>query len=73
MMGWVDRVPMPLVRTIGVLEILGAAGLILPPLIGIALARRRRGDVRDQFRRYCEMSPPSAYRRWSKTLVDLPA
>ncbi len=25
MMGWVDRVPMPLVRTIGVLEILGAA------------------------------------------------
>jgi hypothetical protein len=36
MMGWVDRVPMPLVRTIGVLEILGAAGLILPPLIGIA-------------------------------------
>ena len=36
MMGWVDRVPMPLVRTIGVLEILGAAGLILPPLTGIA-------------------------------------
>jgi hypothetical protein len=36
MMGWVDRVPMPLVRTIGVLEILGAAGLILPPLVGIA-------------------------------------
>lgn len=33
----------------------------------------RRGDVRDQFRRYCETSPPSAYRRWSKTLVDLPA
>ena len=27
---------MPLVRTIGVLEILGAAGLILPPLTGIA-------------------------------------
>jgi len=36
MMGWVDRVPMPLVRTIGLLEILGAAGLILPPLVGIA-------------------------------------
>jgi hypothetical protein len=36
MMGWVDRVPMSLVRTIGVLEILGAAGLILPPLTGIA-------------------------------------
>jgi hypothetical protein len=36
MMGWVDRVPMPVVRTIGVLEILGAAGLILPPLTGIA-------------------------------------
>lgn len=36
MMGWVDAVPMPLVRTIGVLELLGAAGLILPPLTGIA-------------------------------------
>jgi hypothetical protein len=36
MMGWVDRVPMPLVRTIGVLEILGAIGLILPPATGIA-------------------------------------
>jgi hypothetical protein len=36
MMGWVDRVPMPLVRTIGALEILGAAGLLLPPLTGIA-------------------------------------
>jgi hypothetical protein len=36
MMGWVDRVPMPLVRLIGVLEILGAAGLVLPPLTGIA-------------------------------------
>ncbi|PZG14136.1 DoxX family protein [Nonomuraea aridisoli] len=33
MMGWVDRVPMPLVRIIGVLD---AAGLILPPLTGIA-------------------------------------
>jgi hypothetical protein len=36
MMGWVDSTPMPLVRTIGVLEVLGAAGLILPPLTGIA-------------------------------------
>jgi hypothetical protein len=36
MMGWVDRVPMPLVRTIGALEVLGATGLILPPLTGIA-------------------------------------
>lgn len=36
MMGWVDTVPMPRVRAIGVLEILGAVGLILPPLTGIA-------------------------------------
>jgi hypothetical protein len=36
MMGWVDRVPMRLVRVIGGLELLGAAGLILPPLTGIA-------------------------------------
>src|SRR5688572_6195878 len=36
MMGWVDRVPMPLIKTIGALEILGAAGLVLPPLTGIA-------------------------------------
>jgi uncharacterized membrane protein len=36
MMAWVDRTPMPAVRTIGVLEVLGAIGLILPPLTGIA-------------------------------------
>lgn len=36
MMGWIDAVPLRLVRTIGVLEVLGALGLILPPLIGIA-------------------------------------
>jgi uncharacterized membrane protein len=36
MMGWVDQIPMPLVRVIGALEILGAIGLILPPLTGIA-------------------------------------
>ncbi|WP_030455770.1 DoxX family protein [Herbidospora cretacea] len=35
MMGWVDTVPMPMVRLIGVLEVLGAAGLVLPPLTGI--------------------------------------
>lgn len=35
MMGWVDRTPMPLVRTIGALELAGAAGLILPPLTGV--------------------------------------
>nr|BFE58954.1 DoxX family protein [Dactylosporangium thailandense] len=36
MMGWVDTMPMPLVRTIGALEIAGVLGLILPPLTGIA-------------------------------------
>ncbi len=36
MMGWVDSVPLRLVRTIGVLEVLGALGLILPPVTGIA-------------------------------------
>jgi DoxX-like protein len=38
MMGWVDTVPLRLLRTIGALEILGALGLILPPLTGIAVA-----------------------------------
>lgn len=36
MMKWVDTVPMPMVRIIGTIEILGAAGLVLPPLTGIA-------------------------------------
>jgi hypothetical protein len=36
MMGWVDTVPMWLVRIIGGVEILGVAGLVLPPLTGIA-------------------------------------
>jgi hypothetical protein len=36
MMAWVDRVPLPAVRAIGVLELLGALGLILPPLTGVA-------------------------------------
>jgi hypothetical protein len=35
MMGWVDRAPMWLVRMIGVVEVAGAAGLILPPLTGV--------------------------------------
>jgi hypothetical protein len=38
MMGWVDDMPLALVRTIGVLEVLAALGLILPPLTGIAPA-----------------------------------
>jgi hypothetical protein len=38
MMEWVDRVPMPAVRLLGAVEIAGAAGLILPPLTGIAPA-----------------------------------
>ncbi|MFE5239876.1 MULTISPECIES: DoxX family protein [unclassified Streptomyces] len=37
MMGWVDQTPMALVRVIGVLEILGALGLVLPPLTGVAV------------------------------------
>jgi hypothetical protein len=36
MMEWVDTMPMRQVRAIGVIEILGALGLILPPLTGIA-------------------------------------
>ncbi|MCZ4124688.1 DoxX family protein [Streptomyces sp. H39-S7] len=36
MMAWVDRMPLPAVRALGMVEILGAAGLILPPLTGIA-------------------------------------
>lgn len=36
MMGWVDAVPMPAVRAIGAIEVLGAVGLIAPPLTGIA-------------------------------------
>ncbi|MGG7462883.1 DoxX family protein [Plantibacter sp. YIM 135347] len=35
MMNWVDTMPMPAVRAIGVLEVLGAIGLVLPPLTGI--------------------------------------
>ncbi|MFD8420801.1 DoxX family protein [Streptomyces sp. NPDC059466] len=36
MMAWVDRVPLPAVRALGTVEMLGATGLILPPLTGIA-------------------------------------
>ncbi|WP_406065811.1 DoxX family protein [Streptomyces sp. NBC_01077] len=36
MMAWVDRIPLLAVRALGTVEILGAAGLILPPLTGIA-------------------------------------
>jgi uncharacterized membrane protein YphA (DoxX/SURF4 family) len=36
MMAWVDRMPLPVVRVLGTVEILGATGLILPPLTGIA-------------------------------------
>jgi hypothetical protein len=35
MMGWVDTVPMPVVRLIGLVEILGVVGLLVPPLTGI--------------------------------------
>jgi len=36
MMAWVDSTPMPAVRAIGVVEVLGAIGLVLPPLTGVA-------------------------------------
>ncbi|WP_262705544.1 MULTISPECIES: DoxX family protein [Streptomyces] len=36
MMAWVDRMPLPALRALGAVEILGAAGLILPPLVGTA-------------------------------------
>jgi len=36
MMDWVDTMPLPTVRAIGVIEVLGALGLLLPPLTGIA-------------------------------------
>ncbi|WP_329560646.1 DoxX family protein [Kitasatospora sp. NBC_01266] len=35
MMAWVDSTPMPVVRAVGMIEVLGAAGLVLPPLTGI--------------------------------------
>ncbi|GAA2280900.1 membrane protein [Streptomyces ruber] len=36
MMAWVDRTPLSAVRALGTVELLGASGLILPPLTGIA-------------------------------------
>lgn len=36
MMAWVDRMPLPAVRVLGAVELLGAAGLVLPPLTGVA-------------------------------------
>ncbi|MEB8338897.1 DoxX family protein [Streptomyces endophyticus] len=36
MMSWVDSTPMRAVRAIGAVELLGALGLVLPPLTGIA-------------------------------------
>ncbi|MEV8319968.1 DoxX family protein [Streptomyces sp. NPDC059900] len=36
MMAWVDSTPMPAVRAIGLVEVLGAIGLVLPPLTGVA-------------------------------------
>ncbi|MFD8707454.1 DoxX family protein [Kitasatospora sp. NPDC059648] len=37
MMAWVDRVPLPAVRALGTVEVLGATGLVLPSLTGIAV------------------------------------
>ncbi|MET7801543.1 DoxX family protein [Streptomyces decoyicus] len=36
MMTWVDRIPLPAVRLLGMIEVLGAVGLLLPPATGIA-------------------------------------
>lgn len=36
MMAWVDSMPMAAVRAVGAVEVLGAAGLVLPPATGIA-------------------------------------
>jgi putative oxidoreductase len=36
-MAWMLAVPKPLMTTIGILELAGAAGLVLPPVTGVAL------------------------------------
>ncbi|WP_030738363.1 DoxX family protein [Streptomyces sp. NRRL S-31] len=36
MMAWVDHIPLPALRALGTVEMLGATGLVLPPLTGIA-------------------------------------
>lgn len=35
MMAWVDRIPLPALRALGAIEVLGAIGLVLPPLTGV--------------------------------------
>ncbi|MEV0415443.1 DoxX family protein [Streptomyces sp. NPDC050448] len=45
MMAWVDRVPPPAVRALGTVEILGAIGLVLPPLTGIAPSLARAAAI----------------------------
>ena len=35
-MGWTENVPGPTVRLLGLAEVLGAAGLLLPVLLGVA-------------------------------------
>lgn len=35
MMQWVDTIPLAAVRVIGVLEVAGAIGLVVPPLTGV--------------------------------------
>lgn len=37
MMAWVDRLPLPALRALGAIEVPGAAGLVLPPLTGVAV------------------------------------
>ena len=45
-MGWVEDFSDPAVRTIGALELLGAVGLLLPALTGVAtVTHRRRGEL----------------------------
>ncbi|SDT80628.1 DoxX-like family protein [Streptomyces sp. TLI_053] len=38
MMAWVDRIPVPALRALGTVEVLAAAGLVLPPLTGVAVS-----------------------------------
>lgn len=35
MMQWVDDMPLGAVRAIGLVEVLGAIGLVVPPLVGV--------------------------------------
>lgn len=34
--GWVHDVPLPVIRVVGALEIVGAVGLVVPALVGVA-------------------------------------